>query len=102
MLEARLCWGRWAETVRRYANTPGLRDDLRRDSGRIRKAAGNRLTRDYPAQSRRFTLDQLSDVKADQLVTKFEAGVPKTKLAAEFGLSRSSVQRLLRQHRRRR
>jgi hypothetical protein len=42
--------------------------------------------------------DRLSDADAARLIAAFAAGTPKRKLAERYGISESSVKRLIRQH----
>lgn len=46
--------------------------------------------------------DRLGDADVHQLVKAFESGTPKWKLAEQYGISESSVKRLIRRHRTRR
>ncbi|HVI69250.1 MAG TPA: hypothetical protein VM581_02220 [Magnetospirillaceae bacterium] len=43
--------------------------------------------------------DRLDEAVVRKLVAQFQAGTPKWKLAEEFGISESSVKRVLRAHR---
>ena len=43
--------------------------------------------------------DRLSEQDVAKIVRRFRAGVAKNKLAAEYGISLSSVKRVLRKHR---
>jgi hypothetical protein len=43
--------------------------------------------------------DRLNDADVRSLVTAFEHGTPKWKLAEQYGISESSVKRLIRSHR---
>ena len=43
--------------------------------------------------------DRLSEVELRQLVTDFVAGTPKRRLAERYGISESSVKKLIRKHR---
>jgi hypothetical protein len=43
--------------------------------------------------------DRLSGAEVHEITTRFKSGVAKHKLAAEYGISMSSVKRLLRKHR---
>jgi hypothetical protein len=43
--------------------------------------------------------DRLSEADVRLLVTAFESGTPKWKLAEQYGISESSVKRLVRRHR---
>jgi hypothetical protein len=52
-----------------------------------------------PGFRKRQVIHRLGEVAVAQLVARFEAGTAKHKLAAEHGISLSSVQRLLRKHR---
>jgi hypothetical protein len=43
--------------------------------------------------------DRLSEAGIREIVERFRAGVPKHKLAAEYGMSLSMMKRLVRKHR---
>jgi hypothetical protein len=49
-----------------------------------------------PGFRKQQVIHRLGEVAVVQLVTRFEAGTAKHKLAAEYGISLSSVKRLLR------
>jgi hypothetical protein len=42
--------------------------------------------------------DRLSEADTERLVTDFTAGTSKRKLAEQYGISESSIKRLIRQH----
>lgn len=91
------------ETLRRYTNLPGLSDDLARTQACL--AASTADGRERPSlltSSRgpaRFTLSQLTGAQGRTMTSRFVAGTSKQVLAKEFGISLSSVKRILRQHR---
>jgi uncharacterized protein (DUF433 family) len=43
--------------------------------------------------------DRLSEADVREIVRRFRAGEPKHRLAAEYGMSLSTIKRLLRRHR---
>jgi hypothetical protein len=43
--------------------------------------------------------DRLSEADVSEIVERFRAGVPKRRLAASYGMSLSTMKRLLRKHR---
>jgi hypothetical protein len=91
------------ELVRPYTNTPGLHDDLARATARIlgakRRPELSPCRTPSPRPPARFVLDRLAPEQVRQIVIRFQAGEPQTKLAADFGMSLSSIKRLLRRHR---
>jgi DNA-directed RNA polymerase specialized sigma24 family protein len=94
-----------AEFVRRYANRPDLLDDLIRLAATLTSSAGTSPDGEpyEPGMAQRgrqrLLSNLLSPADVQRLVARFHAGVAKRKLAAEFGISESSVKRLLRRHR---
>lgn len=93
------------EFVRRYANRPDLLDDLARLAAMLAGSAdappdGQPCEPGMAQRGRqRLLSDLLNPADVQRLVAQFHAGVAKRKLAAEFGISESSVKRILRKHR---
>ena len=94
------------EFVRRYANRPDLLDDLSRLAATLTSSAADTSLDGEPYEPgmaqrgrQRLLSNLLSPVDAQRLVARFHAGVAKRMLAAEFGISESSVKRLLRRYR---
>jgi transposase-like protein len=55
--------------------------------------------RSAPLSTRQWRVgDRLSEADTEQLVAAFTAGTSKRKLAERYGISESSVKRLIRQH----
>lgn len=92
------------EFVRRYANRPDLLDDLARLAATLASSTyaapeGEPYEPGVAQRRQRLLSNLLSPADVQRLVARFHAGVAKRKLAAEFGISESSVKRLLREHR---
>ena len=93
------------DLIRYYSNRPDLREDLRRAAQRLERAAAEPQTEPASVQStarigRKWALtERLSEEDVRGLVEGFRAGTPKHKLAKRYGISVSSVKRLLRLHR---
>ena len=93
------------EILRRYTNRLDLAHDLGRLLGQrpVRSAAAD-VTTPYEAGMarrgrQRRVLDGVRDQDVRRIVTSFVAGTPKHQLAAEYGMSLSSLKRLLRRQR---
>jgi hypothetical protein len=88
-----------------YSNRPDLADALVRAVQRLRQAqrdqtSAPRSVRSTGRSERQWRVDdRLSEADACQLVAAFESGMPKWKLAERYGISESSVKRILRRHR---
>ena len=85
------------EVLRRYSNRPDLLgpmiDVLRRiEDGDQEGEPGGVVSRERPGRPS----DRLSEADVREIVDRFRAGVPKHKLAAEYGMSLSTMKRLLR------
>lgn len=92
------------ELVRAYSKRPELLDELDQAARRLERAlAADPLDEPVSVRStgrvgRVWALtDRLSDADVQAMIEKFQAGTPKQKLAALYGISLSSVKRLLRQ-----
>lgn len=88
-----------------YSNRPDLASSLVKTLERLKRAQAR--TDDAPVSVRstgrserqwRVT-DRLSDADVRTLVAAAEAGTPKWQLAERYGVSESSVKRLVRKHR---
>ena len=93
------------DLVRSYSKRPDLLHDLVTAVRTIKEAQAassahdrRSVQSDPPGESRRL-VDRLSEDDARQLARDFRAGTPKWMLAERYGLSRSSVKRLLRKYR---
>jgi hypothetical protein len=86
-----------------YSNRQDLADALVSAVQQLRKA---QASTDEPAFSVRSAKsprpwrvgDRLFDADIEQLIVAFAAGTSKKKLAAQYGVSRSSVRRLIERH----
>jgi DNA-directed RNA polymerase specialized sigma24 family protein len=90
------------ELLAAYSNRPEL---LRPLADVLRRVEPHEHERDGEVKSRArtwSTSDRLAPAGIDTLIELFLDGTPKTQLAAKFGISLSSVKRLLRQRRVRR
>lgn len=94
------------EVLRHYSNCPELLDDLERAVQQLAEAAAaapvderlsvhatGRVGRKHGLQ------DRLTEADVQKIVLSFEAGTPRHKIANEYGISVSSVGRLLRKWR---
>jgi hypothetical protein len=93
------------DLLQAYLNRGDLLHDLREAAQQVKQAdeapaETNRSVRTAASgfRQRRLT-DRLTDEQVQKIVSAFEAGTPRWRLAEEFGISLSSVGRLLRQHR---
>lgn len=91
--------------MRRYANRPDLLAELNRVAAKLAEPAGSPPD-DTPYEEgmarggrQRRVADLLAPDDIKELVASFKAGVAKHRLATKYGISVSSVKRLLRQHR---
>jgi len=89
------------EVMRRYSNRPDLLgpmiDVLRRiEAGDQADEPGAVKSREYSGRP----TDRLSEADVHKIVDRFRVGVPKHKLAAEYGMSLSTMKRLLRRAKR--
>jgi hypothetical protein len=88
------------EVLRRYSNRPDLLgpliDVLRRVEAGDHEEEPGVVSR--PAGPERVC-DRLSEADVREIVKRFRAGAPKHKLAAEYGMSLSTMKRLLRRSR---
>jgi hypothetical protein len=97
-------WSKTAmvEVLRRYSNRPELlkpmQDVLRRTAeGDRTDAPGIQSTGSGGGSA--SVRDRLSEADVREIVRRFRAGEPKHRLAAEYGMSLSTIKRLLRRHR---
>ena len=87
-----------------YLNRPDLADSLVSAVRQLQQAQqGGEVAhsvRSAPLATRPWRVDaRLSEADAEQFVAAFDAGTSKRKLAERYGISVSSVKRLIRQHR---
>ncbi|GAB3001896.1 hypothetical protein LWP59_34555 [Amycolatopsis acidiphila] len=88
-----------------YHNRENLANSLVKAVDRLRKAQRQPRRPRISVQSTGRTdrqwrvSDRLTDADVRLLVQAFEQGTPKWKLAEQYGISESSVKRLLRAHR---
>ncbi len=89
------------EVLRRYSNRPDLLGLLLELLRRIEK--GDKEDEPGGVGSREpcsaWPSDRLSEADVVEIVDRFRAGMPKHKLAMEYGMSLSTMKRLLRRHR---
>ncbi|MEV6013755.1 hypothetical protein AB0M29_44390 [Streptomyces sp. NPDC051976] len=92
------------DLVRRYSNHPEVAADLvaslkalHAERGRVEVGRVN-ITSTGRAPSRGRVVDKLSDEQVSALIGEFHAGTIRKELAAKYGISLSSVTRLLRKH----
>jgi DNA-binding NarL/FixJ family response regulator len=87
-----------------YSNRRDLADALVSAVQQLRKAqaqteASVQSVRSAPPSTRQWRVgDRLSQDDGEQLVVAFTAGTPKRELAERYGISESSVKRLIRRH----
>ena len=94
----------WVDLIGSYSNRQDLADTLVSAVTQLRKAQarpGEQVSSVRSAQSPRGWRvgDRLSAADTEQLVAAFTAGTSKRKLAERYGISESSVKRLIRQYR---
>jgi len=94
------------DLIRAYSKRQDLHDDLARARRQLDQArAGIGTERSISVSSagrseREWRVDQrISPVEVDHLVAAFRAGTPQSQLAERYGVSLSSVKRLLRRAR---
>jgi len=89
------------ELLRRYSNRPELLDRLLDVLRRIGEGGQEDEPGGVVSPERCLVRpsDRLSDAHVREIVTRFSAGVAKHKLAAEYGMSLSTMKRLLRRRR---
>ena len=96
-----LTCGFWVEVLRRYSNRPDLLGPMLDVLRRLQE--GDHTEEPGGVQSREGgTLrpnDRLSGNDVSEIVDQFRAGVPKHRLATQYGMSLSTLKRLLRKHR---
>jgi hypothetical protein len=90
------------EVLRRYSNRPDLLGPLVDVLGRIE--AGDQDDEPGVHSTRRGgrlapVSERLGEGAIREMVEKFRTGVPKGRLVEEFGISMSSVKRVIRRHR---
>ena len=92
----------WVEVLRRYSNRPDLLGPLLEVLRRI----GARDTEDEPGVCSTGhgggsapVRSRLSDADVHEIVDRFRAGTSKHRLAGEYGMSLSTMKRLLRRYR---
>jgi hypothetical protein len=90
------------EVLRRYSNRLDLLNPMLEVLRRIREGD----QRDEPGVQSSGSgtgsapvRDRLSEKDLSEIVDRFRAGIPKHKLATEYGMSQSTMKRLLRQRR---
>jgi DNA invertase Pin-like site-specific DNA recombinase len=90
------------EVMSRYSNRPDLLgpmlDVLRRIGAGDRGDEPGRVVLREGGSLR--TSDRLSDADVSEIVERFRAGEPKHRLAVAYGMSLSTMKRLLRKYRR--
>ncbi|HEV2403353.1 MAG TPA: hypothetical protein VGS08_04080 [Candidatus Saccharimonadales bacterium] len=90
------------EVVTHYSNTPDLLTDLRRTVQAVTEMIVEDdepdLSTTAPVDRPWQVRDRLSQADIDQLIESFKAGSTIPELVAHYGISRSSVKMLLRQH----
>jgi DNA-directed RNA polymerase specialized sigma24 family protein len=92
--------------IRAYSNPSGPLEELARAVRRLERAVPDD-GQDEPCSVRSSgrvgrvwaLSERLSDEQVQAMVAKFKAGTPKQQLADEFGISLSSVKRILRKRR---
>ena len=88
-----------------YSNRPDLADSLVRAVRQLRQAQEqqggvSRSVRSTGRSERDWRVsDRLTEADIRLLIAAFESGTPKWKLAEHYGISESSVKRLVRKHR---
>jgi DNA-directed RNA polymerase specialized sigma24 family protein len=96
------------DLVRDYSKRQDLLDDLVRSLEQLRKANASdaqtppeRLSVSSDGRSERVwrLSDRMDETAVQQLVEAFNGGTSKQALAERFGISLSSVKRILRKHR---
>jgi uncharacterized protein (DUF2235 family) len=92
------------DLIRAYSNRRDVADALVSTVQQLRQAQaqGSGTTnsvRSTPLSTRQWRVgDRLSEADTEHLVAAFTAGTSKRKLAERYGISESSVKRLVRQH----
>jgi uncharacterized protein (DUF2235 family) len=92
------------DLIRAYSNRRDVADALVSTVQQLRQAQaqGSGTTnsvRSTPLSTRQWRVgDRMSEADTEQLVAAFTAGTSKRKLAERYGISESSVKRLVRQH----
>jgi hypothetical protein len=95
------------ELARRYTNRLDLADELGRASAQLAEphiAAGQEPPYEAsmaPRGRQQAVRSALDENHVQVILARFAAGVPKHRLAAEYGMSLSTMKRLLRAERRR-
>jgi DNA-directed RNA polymerase specialized sigma24 family protein len=91
--------------VRAYSKRPELLEELNQATRRLARALdadplGEPVSvRSTGRVGRVWALnDRLSEADMQAIVQKFRAGTPKQELAEQYGISLSSIKRLLRRH----
>ncbi|WP_163513579.1 helix-turn-helix domain-containing protein [Fodinicola acaciae] len=95
----------WVELVGAYSNHPDLANTLVSTAQQLHEAQA-RQGMDAPTVSSTGrspqlwrVADRLNEDEIRLLIAAFMAGTPKVQLAKQYGISLSSVKRLLRKHR---
>jgi hypothetical protein len=92
------------DLIRAYSNRRDLADALVSTVQQLRQAQTQSngtaySVRSTPLSTRQWRVgDRMSEAEIEQLVAAFTAGTSKRKLAERYGISESSVKRLVRQH----
>jgi FixJ family two-component response regulator len=87
-----------------YLNHQDLADALASAVRQLRQAQGRgdepaHSVRSSPSSTRQWQVDdRLSEADQERLIADFVAGTSKRKLAERYGISESSVKRLVREH----
>jgi hypothetical protein len=92
------------DLITAYSKRRDLADTLVRTVQQLRSAQAQTSQRAYSVSSTQITRqwrveDRLSEADMERLITAFTAGTSKQKPAERYGISESSVKRLIRQHR---
>lgn len=91
--------------MRAYSKRPDIADALVKAVQHLRQAEEHTANQPMSVRSagrskRRWRVaDRLTKADVQRLVEAFQGGTPKWKLAEQYGISASSVQRLVRKHR---
>lgn len=92
------------DLIAAYSKRQDLADSLVSAVQRLRQAQVEasepaHSVRSAPLSTRQWRIeDRLPDADTERLIAAFTAGTPKRKLAEQYGISESSVKRLIRQH----
>lgn len=87
------------ELLRRYYNRPDLLGPMLEVLRRIREGDRSDLQNCIESRGAVRPSDRLSEADVSEIVIRFGAGTPQHKLAAEYGISISTLKRILRKSR---